>query len=76
MVFCDVIFFIELTSLPIDIVMDLFYAVADPVKTHIHCAGFTLPYIVIHNTVCCGIVCLKGRDFFWLVVTQFNQRGT
>ena len=51
MVFCDVIRFVELTRLPIDIVVALFYAVAYPLKTHIHCTGFTLPYIVMHNTV-------------------------
>ena len=74
-VFCDVICFVELTRLPIDILVALFYAAADPVKTHIHCAGLTLPYIVMHNTVWYDIVCFKGRACFWLVVTQFNQRG-
>ena len=75
-VFCDVIRFVELTRFPLDIVVALFYAVADPVKTHIHCAGFTLPYIVMHNTVCCDIVCFQGSACFWLVVNQFDQRGT
>ena len=63
-VFCDVILFFELTRFPIDIVVAFFYGVADPVETNIHCAGFTLPYIVMYNTVCCGIVCFKGRAFF------------
>ena len=76
MVFFDVIRFVELTRLPIDIVVDLFYAVADPVKTHIHCSVFKLPCIVMHNTVCCGIVFFKGRACFRLAVTQFDQRGT
>ena len=74
MVFCDLIRFVELTRLPIDILVALFYAVADPVKMHIHCLGFTLPYIVMHNTICCGIVCFKGRAYCWLVVPQFYQR--
>ena len=76
MVFCDAIHFVELARLPIDIVVALFYAVMYPVNMHIHCAGFTLPYIVMNNTVCCVIVWFKGRDCFRLVVNQSDQHGT
>ena len=69
MVFCDVIRFVELNMLPIDIVVALFYTGVDPVKTHIHCVGITIPYIVMHNTVYCGFFCFKGRAFFQLVLT-------
>ena len=72
-VFCDVIRFVELTRFPIDIVVALFHVVADPVKMHIHCLGFMLPYIVIHNTVCCGIVYLWGVLVFgWWCFSLIN----
>ena len=72
MVFCDVVRFVVTTGFPIDILMTLFYAVANPVKTHVHCAGFTLPYIVVYNTICCGIVSFKGCACFWLLVAHFD----
>ena len=75
-VFCDVIHFVELTRLPIDIVVEFFYAVTDPVKTHIRCSEFMLLYTVMHNTICCGIVCFQGRSCFRLVVPQPDQRVT
>ena len=72
-VFFDVIRFVELTRFPIDIVVALFHVVADPVKMHIHCLGFMLPYIVIHNTVCCGIVYLWGVPVFgWWCFSLIN----
>ena len=74
-VFCDVIWFVELTRLLIDIVVNFFYAVPDTVKTHMHCLGFTLPYIVMHNTLCCGIFCFKELAYSPLVVPQFDQCG-
>ena len=70
--FCDVICFVVLTGLPIDVIMALFDAVVDPVKTHVHCAGFALAHIIIYDTVSCGIVCFKGRACCGLFVSQLD----
>ena len=74
MMFCEVIGAVGRAAVPVDMVLVLTDAVADPVETHVHSFGAFLFDGVVGEAGGCGVVSLDWRSGLW--VAEFCEGDT
>ena len=68
MVFGDVICYVVRAWFPVDVEVALLGTITDPMESRVKTTRFLLAYVIVYNTVHCGVICFERRTGFGLFV--------
>ena len=71
MVFGDVVRLVVWAWFPVYVKLALFGTITDPMESRVKKTRFLLAYVVVYNTVRCGVIGFERSSRFWLIVAQF-----
>ena len=66
--FGDVIRFVVWAWFPVDVELALLGTITDPMESRVKATRFLLAYVIMYNTVRCGVICFERRTGFGLFV--------
>ena len=69
--FGDVVCFVVWIWSPVYVKLALFGTITDPMESCVKATRFLLAYVILYNTVRCGVICFDRSSRFWLIVAQF-----
>ena len=69
-VFGDVIRFIVWAWFPVYVELSLLGTITDPMESRVKTTQFILAYVIVYNTVRCGVICFDRCSSFWLFVAN------
>ena len=64
----DVIRYVVRAWFPVDVEVALFVTITDPMESRVKTTRFLLAYVIVYNTVRCGVICFERRTSFGLLV--------
>ena len=70
MVFGDVVRFVVWACFPVYVKLALFGTITDPMESRVKTTRFLLAYVIVYNTVRCGVICFERCYGFWLFVAK------
>ena len=70
-VFDDVVRLVVWAWFPVYIELALFGTITDPMESRVETTRFLLTYVVVYNSVRCGVIGFERSSRFWLIVAQF-----
>ena len=71
MVFGDVVSLVVWSWFPVHAELALFGTITDPMESRVKTMRFLLAYVVVYNTVRCGVIGFERSSRFCLIVAQF-----
>ena len=67
----DVVRLVVWAWFPVYVELALFGTVPDPMESRVKTTRFLLAYVLVYNTVRCGVIGFERGSRFWMVVAQF-----
>ena len=70
-VFGDVIRFVVWDWFPGYVELALLGTITDLMESRVKTTRFLLAYVIVYNTVHCGVICFERCSSFWIFVDEF-----
>ena len=70
-VFGDVLGLVVWAWFLVYVKLAFFGTITDPMEFRVKTMRFLLAYVVVYNTVRCGVIGFERSSRFWLIVAQF-----